>query len=79
MGNDMLKGGAGRDKFVLSTGQDVFRDFNLDDGDVIDVDPDLEFKLQQKGDNVRIKADDNIETVLINMDKKTLLDSDPFV
>ena len=50
-GDDILKGGQGRDKFVLSTGKDIIKDFDAGQGDIIKVDPTLELKFTQKGDN----------------------------
>ena len=75
-GDDFLKGGKGRDKFVLSTGKDIIKDFDASQGDTIKVDPALELTFSQKGDNLILKAGDNIMTTFMNLDDQTLINSD---
>ncbi|WP_413441978.1 PA14 domain-containing protein [Synechococcus sp. MIT S1220] len=78
-GDDFLKGGQGRDKFVLSTGKDIIKDFDANQGDTIKVDPALELTFSQKGDNLILKAGDNIMTTFMNLDDQTLINSDSLV
>ena len=68
-GDDILKGGLGRDKFVLSKGKDIIKDFDVSQGDVIKIDPNIELKIRQKGDDLMLKASGNMMTTLMNLNK----------
>ena len=77
-GNDTLIGGAGADRFSLSPGKDVISDFNPDQGDRIDIDPDIDLSIKQKGKHLHLLDDDNsMHTTLVNTSLDQLHDAHP--
>jgi Ca2+-binding RTX toxin-like protein len=75
-GGDKLKGGNGRDIFVLSKGKDVITDFKIGEDDLgLVYALDLSFK--QKGNDLRIKGTDNVNTLLLDIKKADFLEDFP--
>ena len=69
---DVLTGNQGRDVFILSPGKDVITDFKLGEDD-IGVVYALDLTLKQKGDDLLIKGNDNVRTLLQGVDKNDFL------
>ena len=69
---DVLTGNGGKDIFVLSKGQDVITDFNIKK-DSIGIVYALDLKLKQKGNDLLIKGNDNVRTLLQGIDKEDFL------
>jgi hypothetical protein len=69
---DVLTGNGGKDIFVLSKGQDVITDFNVKK-DSIGIVYALDLKLKQKGNDLLIKGNDNVRTLLQGIDKEDFL------
>jgi hypothetical protein len=63
-GNDVLIGKKGADTYVLSSGKDKFKGFKLKEGDTIEIDSDISYKLVQSNKNTIIQHDDGVITVL---------------
>nr|WP_255347502.1 BspA family leucine-rich repeat surface protein [Synechococcus sp. KORDI-100] len=75
-GNDTLTGGKGEDVFVLSSGKDVVTDFNVNQ-DGIGVVYAIDLQFNQKGDDLQIKGNDGVNTLLLNTDKEEFLANYP--
>ena len=69
---DTLTGNNGKDTFILSRGADVITDFNIKK-DAIGLVYALNLKFKQKGDDLLIKGDDNVKTLLLDVEKKKFL------
>lgn len=62
-GNDLLTGKKGADIYVLSSGKDKFNGFKLKEGDTIEIDSYISYKLVQSNKNTIIQHDDGVTTV----------------
>ena len=62
-GNDLLTGKKGADIYVLYSGKDKFNGFKLKEGDTIEIDSDISYKLVQSNKNTIIQHDDGVTTV----------------
>ena len=71
-GADTLTGRAGRDVFILSKGADVVTDFNLKK-DGIGLVYALDLSFIQNGDDLLIKGNDGVKTLLLNVDRDDFL------
>jgi Ca2+-binding RTX toxin-like protein len=69
---DVLTGSGGRDVFVLSSGKDVITDFKIGKDDIGLVYA-LNLSLKQKGDDLLIRGDDNVRTLLEGINKEDFL------
>lgn len=70
--NDRLHGGKGKDIFILSSGKDVIKDFNLKQDSIgIKNNAGLSLITKQRGENLLLKGSDGIHTILqgINQDE----------
>lgn len=70
--NDRLHGGKGKDVFILSSGKDVIKDFNLKQDSIgIKNNAGLSLITKQRGKNLLLKGSDGIHTILqgINQDE----------
>ena len=70
--NDRLHGGKGKDVFILSSGKDVIKDFNLKQDSIgIKNNAGLSLITKQRGNNLLLKGSDGIHTILqgINQDE----------
>ena len=71
-----MTGGKGSDVFVLSPGKDVVTDFDVTK-DAVGVVYAIDMKFKQKGSDLKIKGDDNVKTLLLNVDKDEFLAAFP--
>ena len=62
-GNDRINGGKGEDKYILSTGKDKFQGVKLKEGDIIEIDRTIDFKLTSFKRHSKIIHDDGVTTV----------------
>ena len=67
-----MTGGKGKDVFVLSSDKDIITDFELGKDDIGLV-YSLDLKFKQKGDDLLIKGNDGVNTLLLGIDKKDFL------
>ena len=63
-GNDVLIGKRGADTYVLSSGNDKFKGFKLNEGDTVEIDSDIAYTLVQSKKNTLIQHDNGVTTVL---------------
>ena len=64
-GKDKMEGGKGKDVFILSRGNDMIKDFNLNQDSLgIENNAGLSIELKQKGKNLLLKSADGIHTTL---------------
>ena len=75
-GQDVLTGNGGKDVFVLSPGRDTITDFNIKK-DVIGLVYPLDLKIKQKGKDLQIKGNDNVNTLILNIDRDDFLANYP--
>ena len=75
-GEDTLTGGKGDDVFILSSDKDVITDFNVEE-DAIGLVYALDLSFSQKGDDLLIKGDDGVRTLLQGVDKDDFLANYP--
>ena len=73
---DVLTGNAGKDTFILSTGNDVITDFKVGT-DAIGLVYALDLNFKQKGDDLLIKGNDGVKTLLLDTDKNKFLSNFP--
>ena len=79
-GNDTLIGGSGADVFRFSTGRDLIRDFNLSQGDRLDLHDHSEaITVRQAGDDLLIKSKGFGVMTLLNVGKGEEIDTDKFL
>ena len=71
-GADVLTGDNGNDVFVLSAGKDVITDFKVGRDDIGRV-YELDLILRQKGDDLLLKGNDGVKTLLLNVEKDDFL------
>ena len=62
-GNDKLKGGKGADTYILSPGKDKFLGFKLKEGDSIEIDSSIDFKLNSKKNTSFITHEDGVTAI----------------
>ena len=75
-GNDTLTGNGGKDVFILSTGRDIITDFNIKK-DAIGLVYALDLTFTQIGNDLQIKGNDGVNTLLRNVDKDDFLANFP--
>ena len=73
---DTLTGNGGKDVFVLSAGKDIVTDFDIDK-DVIGIVYPLDLKFKQKGNDLKIIGNDNVRTLLLDINKDDFLANYP--
>ena len=92
-GDDDHYGGNGADIFYLSAGGDTIHDFSIEEGDKVfhrypnslsvnqlpNPYNDVMSVYQSPNGNLRLESQDGIYTTLVNVDKASFLDSNPFV
>ena len=92
-GDDDHYGGKGADIFYLSAGGDTIHDFSIEEGDKVfhrypnslsvnqlpNPYNDVMSVYQSPNGNLRLESQDGIYTTLVNVDKASFLDSNPFV
>ena len=92
-GDDDHYGGKGADIFYLSAGGDTIHDFSIEEGDKVfhrypnslsvnqlpNPYNDVMSVYQSPNGNLRLESQDGINTTLVNVDKASFLDSNPFV
>ena len=59
----MINGGKGEDKYILSIGKDKFQGVKLREGDVIEIDSTIDFKLTSFKKHSKIIHDDGVTVV----------------
>ena len=74
--SDTLTGGTGEDIFVLSKKEDLITDFDVTQ-DAIGIVYALDLTFHQEGDNLRIKGNKNVNTLLLNVQKDKFLQNYP--
>ena len=62
-GNDRINGGKGEDKYILSTGKDKFLGVKIKEGDTIQIDRTIDFKLALFKKHSKIIHDDGVTVV----------------
>ncbi|WP_413314595.1 MULTISPECIES: hypothetical protein [unclassified Prochlorococcus] len=75
LGDDTLKGDRGADDYILSSGEDVYESFSIDENDQLVVGEGVDLSFQQVGDNLLIKGI-AIHTTLLDVDKDEFLAAD---
>ena len=75
-GEDTLTGGKGKDVFVLSPDNDVINDFEVRK-DAIGIVYALDLTFTQKGDDLLIRGDDGVNTLLKGVEKDDFLANYP--
>jgi len=78
-GDDTMTGGKGRDAFELSSGKDVVTDFDLSSGEIIRLNESKfgrDLQITQKKNDVRIRGDEGIDTLLKDIGLKEFLEAD---
>ncbi|QNJ03578.1 hypothetical protein [Synechococcus sp. PROS-U-1] len=73
---DVLTGNTGKDTFILSKGKDVITDFKVKK-DAIGLVYALDLNFKQKGDDLLIKGNDGVKTLLLDTDKDKFLSNFP--
>ena len=73
---DVLTGNTGKDTFILSKGKDVITDFKAGK-DAIGLVYALDLNFKQKGDDLLVKGNDGVKTLLLNTDKDNFLTNFP--
>ena len=77
-GQDILIGGQGADQFILSTGEDTIQDFTISDNDTIKAANNEIIRLIQSGRDLLLTTQSgSISTVLININRDDLIQSQP--
>jgi hypothetical protein len=72
LGNNTLTGGGGADTFHAGSGVDVVTDFNLSQGDHVQIDAGVTFQASQSGADVHINLSTGGEVVLQNVQLTSL-------
>ena len=78
-GDDTMTGGKGRDVFELSGGRDIVTDFDFASGEIIRLNKSQygrDLRITQQGDDVRIRGDEEIDTLLKNISLSEFLEAD---
>ncbi|WP_413314593.1 MULTISPECIES: calcium-binding protein [unclassified Prochlorococcus] len=75
LGDDTLKGDRGADDYILSSGEDIYESFSIDENDQVVVGEGVDLSFQQVGDNLLIKGI-AIHTTLLDVDKDEFLAAD---
>ena len=78
-GRDTMVGGKGRDTFELSSSKDIITDFDLDGGETIRVSEGqfgANLRINQQGNDVRIRGNDGLDTYLKNISLPEFLAAD---
>ena len=77
-GQDILNGGPEADQFMLSSGEDIIQDFTISDNDTIKAANNEIIRLIQSGRDLLLTTQgDSISTVLININRDDLIQSQP--
>ena len=77
-GDDELRGGKGSDLFHFGEGRDVVRGFNPAKGDQVVIPTGVDVSIETINNGVLITDGNAQEMVIMRMDKKSFLSSDPF-
>ncbi|MFL0791037.1 MAG: calcium-binding protein [Prochlorococcus sp.] len=78
LGRDRLMGGKGADVFRLSQGRDVIPDFNIEQGDIIEIKAEQGYKLKQVQRGLQIQMDAFGKTTLIGIQQADFETSNSF-
>ena len=77
LGDDILHGGRDKDIFRLSLGNDTINDFDLGDGDVIEITAADELSFAQKGDDLLLFNDSGLNTLITDTSKWNFMHVNP--
>ena len=75
LGDDTLKGDRGADDYILSSGEDVYESFSIDENDQLVVGKGVDLSFKQVGESLLIKGV-AIHTTLLDVEKDDFLAAD---